>query len=205
MAKATIIKVETPAELYCHIQGHEPQPCYIEVDLEEGTISATYDPEIGGGVPKSVWTGHVRRFRIPPLTADAANTIMEKIKPLVEIMLDNWEEEWDGSDWWAHLLPAGIRAQEQISELVEEDTDYWLPEDVVFPLEEIDWFPYVKDEVTADTTDEQLEELAHRTVKDLEMGVPSGVLPEGSYDDIVERLMDYRDELKEEEEEEDAE
>ena len=34
MAKATIIKVETPAELYCHIQGHEPQPCYIEVDLE---------------------------------------------------------------------------------------------------------------------------------------------------------------------------
>jgi len=88
---------------------------------------------------------------------------------------------------------------------VEEDSDYWLPEDVVFPLEDIDWFPYVKDEVTADTTDEQLEELAHRTVKDLEMGVPSGVLPEGSYDDIVERLMDYRDELKEEEEEEDAE
>src|SRR5690554_7853969 len=80
MAKATIIKVETPAELYCHIQGHQPQPCYIEVDLEEGTISATHDPEIGGGVPKSVWTGHVRRFRIPPLTADAANAIMEKIK-----------------------------------------------------------------------------------------------------------------------------
>lgn len=198
MAKATIIKVETPAELYCHIQGHEPQPCYIEVDLENGTISATYDPEIGGGVPKSVWTGHVRRFRIPPLTADAANTIMEKIKPLVEIMLDNWEEEWDGGDWWAHLLPAGIRAQEEISELVEDD--YWLPEDMVFPLEDIDWFPYVKDEVTADTTDEQLKELAHRTVKDLEMGVPSGVLPEGTYDDIVERLMDYRDELKEEEE-----
>lgn len=205
MAKATIIPVETPGELYCHLQGHQPQPCYIEVDLEEGTISATYDPEIGGGVPKSVWTGYIRRFRIPPLTAEVANATMEKIKPLVETMLDHWDEEWDGSDWRAHLLPEGLRAQEQISELLEEDTNYWLPEDVVFPLDEVDWFPYVKDEVTADSTNEQLEELAHRTVADLEMGVPSGVLPDDAYEDILERLLDYRDELKEEEEEEAAE
>lgn len=205
MAKATIIPVETPGELYCHLQGHEPQPCYIEVDLEGGTISATYDPEIGGGVPKSVWTGYIRRFRIPPLTAEVANATMEKIKPLVETMLDHWDEEWDGSDWRAHLLPEGLRAQEQISELLEEDTNYWLPEDVVFPLDEVDWFPYVKDEVTADSTNEQLEELAHRTVADLEMGVPSGVLPDDAYEDILERLLDYRDELKEEEEEEAAE
>jgi len=198
MAKATIIKVETPAELYRRYQGHASQPCYIEVDLEEGTISATYDPNTGS-VPASVWHGYVRRFRIPPLTADVANATMEKIKPLVETMLDNWEEDWDGHNWWARLLPEGIRAQEEISELVEEDPDYWLPEDVVFPLEEIDWFPYVKDEVAAHTTDEQLEELARRTVADLEMGVPSGVLPDDAFDDILERLTDYRDELKEEE------
>lgn len=206
MAKATIIPVETPGELYCHLQGHEPQPCYIEVDLEGGTISATYDPEIGGGVPKSVWTGYIRRFRIPPLTAEVANATMEKIKPLVETMLDHWDEEWDGSDWRAHLLPEGLRAQEQISELLEEDTNYWLPEDVVFPLDEVDWFPYVKDEVTADSTNEQLEELAHRTVADLEMGVPSGVLPDEAHEDILERLLSYRDELREElREEEDSE
>lgn len=205
MAKATIIPVETPGELYCHLQGHEPQPCYIEVDLEGGTISATYDPEIGGGVPKSVWTGHVRRFRIPPLTADVANATMEKIKPLVETMLDHWDEEWDGGDWRAYLLPEGLRAQEQISELLEEDINYWLPEDVVFPLDEVDWFPYVKDEVTADSTNEQLEELARRTVADLEMGVPSGVLPDEAYDDILERLLSYRDELREELQEDDAE
>lgn len=205
MAKATIIKVETPGELYCHFQGHEPQPCYIEVDLEGGTISATYDPEIGGGVPKSVWTGYIRRFRIPPLTAEVANATMEKIKPLVETMLDHWDEEWDGNDWRAHLLPEGLRAQEQISELLEEDTNYWLPEDVVFPLDEVDWFPYVKDEVTADSTNEQLEELAHRTVADLEMGVPSGVLPDEAHEDILERLLSYRDELREELQEDDAE
>jgi len=201
MAKATIIKVETPGELYCHIQGHQPQPCYIEVDLESGTISATYDPEIGGAIPKSVWTGYVRRFRIPPLTADVANATMEKIKPLVETMLDNWEEEWDGNDWRAHLLPEGLRAQEQISELVEENPDYWFPEDVVFPLEEVDWFPYVKDEVTADSTNEQLEELARETVADLEKGVPSGVLPDDAYEDILERLTSYREELREEDSE----
>lgn len=205
MAKATILPVETPGELYCHLQGHEPQPCYIEVDLEGGTISATYDPEIGGGVPKSVWTGYIRRFRIPPLTAEVANATMEKIKPLVETMLDHWDEEWDGSDWRAHLLPEGLRAQEQISELLEEDTNYWLPEDVVFPLDEVDWFPYVKDEVTADSTNEQLEELAHRTVADLEMGVPSGVLPDEAHEDILERLLSYRDELREELQEDDAE
>src|SRR5690606_41531578 len=104
-------------------------------------------------------------------------------------------------NWRAGRRPAGHRAQEEIPELVEEDPDYWLPEDVVCPREEIDWFPYSKDEVTAHTTDEQLEELARRTVADLEMGVPSGVLPDDAFDDILERLTDYRDELQEEEEE----
>lgn len=204
MAKATIIKVETPGELYCHIQGHQPQPCYIEVDLERGTISATYDPEIGGAIPKSVWNGYVRRFRIPPLTADVANATMEKIKPLVETMLDHWDEEWDGNDWRAYLLPEGFRAQEQISELVE-DPGRWFPEDEVHHLDEGDWFPYVRDEVDTDTTDEQLEELARRTVVDLEKGVPSGVLPDEAYEDILERLMSYRDELREELQEDDSE
>lgn len=204
MAKATIIPVETPGELYCHIQGHQPQPCYIEVDLERGTISATYDPEIGGGVPKSVWNGYVRRFRIPPLTAEVANATMEKIKPLVETMLDHWDEEWDGGDWRASLLPEGLRAQEKISELVE-DPGRWFPEDEVFPLDEGDWFPYVQDEVDTDTTDEQLEELARETVADLEKGVPSGVLPDEAYEDILERLTSYRDELREELQEDDSE
>lgn len=204
MAKATIIPVETPGELYCHLQGHQPQPCYIEVDLEEGTISATYDPEIGGGIPKSVWTGHVRRFRIPPLTAEVANATMEEIRPLVETMLDHWDEEWDGSDWRAHLLPEGLRAQEQISELVE-NPGRWFPEDEVYHLDEGDWFPYVQDEVNTDTTDEQLKELARRTVADLEEGVPSGVLPDEAHEDILERLLSYRDELREELREDDAE
>lgn len=204
MAKATIIPVETPGELYCHIQGHQPQPCYIEVDLERGTISATYDPEIGGAIPKSVWAGYVRRFRIPPLTADVANATMEKIKPLVETMLDHWDEEWDGNDWRAYLLPEGFRAQETISELVE-DPGRWFPEDEVYPLDEGDWFPYVQDEVNTDTTDEQLEELARETVADLEKGVPSGVLPDEAYEDILERLTSYREELREELQEEDSE
>jgi len=59
-----------------------PQPCHIEIDWQRETISADYNPEIGGGVPADVWDNRRTWIRIPLLRHQAINEIMEAIKPV---------------------------------------------------------------------------------------------------------------------------
>ena len=58
------------APCYCKYSGQVlPQPAFLELDLRgEATISAGYNPEIGG-VPMYVWEGKALRWPIDPHTS----------------------------------------------------------------------------------------------------------------------------------------
>src|SRR5437764_9511873 len=84
-AQVTITKLNEndPTAIYRHYQGElAPQPCLIALDLEDGELTARYNPEIGSGIPESVCHGRTLWWDIPCLTAESANELMDDIKPL---------------------------------------------------------------------------------------------------------------------------
>jgi len=77
MANITIKIVEKLDEIFFKYDWSvNPQPVYIELDCEYGTISAGYIPETGGLTHVSVRDGIVKRFEIPHVKVDTANRLM---------------------------------------------------------------------------------------------------------------------------------
>lgn len=180
--KVTIKEVEGEFDLYCHYRGQpEVQPCFIELDLEEGTLSADYDGEIGGAVPFNVWHRRAIRWEIPLMTAEAVNGLMEVVLPLAQRVFDGGEIEWDGRN---HVGVYDADAEEAIEEIericadAESDLEVW---------EASEWLSAAEDElgVTADSTDEELVALAE--------GLESEALDEGV---ILEDTLDYLSRLR---------
>ena len=61
------------------------QPAFIEHDTRDGSLSADYSGEIGGGVPESVWNGKRRRYSISPhLTLVEINTLLDEVAAVLE-------------------------------------------------------------------------------------------------------------------------
>lgn len=77
-------------------QQAAPQPCHVDLDLTRGTLTAAYDPIVGSGAPEAVYLGHVRRFAIPALRADAANALLERVVPLAERVAAGYSTRWEG-------------------------------------------------------------------------------------------------------------
>jgi hypothetical protein len=93
-----IIEVEGN-ELFVQYQGQsQPQPVHVSLDCRTGELSAEYDPEIGGSRPMDVHHGHVCRWRIPVLTAEAANALLADLAPIAQRVVDGYSSEWDGSN-----------------------------------------------------------------------------------------------------------
>lgn len=164
---ALIIPTE-PTKLYVHYTGQsEPQPCYIELDLRGGTLLADYDAAVGGARPFSVHYGFERRYPIPRLHGEAADAWMEKIRPLADRILADWESEWNGHDTVAVLGEDGLAAEGEILAMLGLDgppgnssfsptemITVWTPDDGAVTGQEAQNF-----EITADTTDERLAEI----------------------------------------------
>ena len=116
-----IIRVVNPKELYGRYIGQtQAQPTYIELDLEDKTLSADWNGEIGNGVPMDVWHGLIRRYHIPCLVADEANALMEEILPLAERVIAGAEIVWDGSNWVAKLNEDAEDAEMEIDRICEQ-------------------------------------------------------------------------------------
>ncbi|MER6109285.1 hypothetical protein [Streptomyces hirsutus] len=110
-----VIACTSPTELFRHYDGQtEAQDAYIELDLANGTLLADYNGEIGNAVPFTVYHGIDRRYAIPILTGDAANRVMEEIRPLAERILADSEIEWDGNNNVAKLGPDALAAEEAL-------------------------------------------------------------------------------------------
>ncbi|MFF7335393.1 hypothetical protein [Streptomyces sp. NPDC008150] len=181
-----------PTELFRQYHGqNEPQPAYIQLDTEAGTLHADYDAEIGNAVPASVWHGIDRRYRIPILTADAANRVMEEIAPLADRIVAGTTTEWDGNNHVAVMDDDAIAAEEELEEAlgngpssrgasVFSESDVvavWDIDGAVNGSEADDY------DITPDTTDERLEEIANDILSNLadcaesDVAVCDGLLP----------------------------
>lgn len=211
----TIAPVTAPAGLHRHYDGQsEPQPCYLELDLREGTLRADWNAEVGNAVPFSVHYGLERRYPIPVLTAEAANRVMHELRPLAERILADWEEHWDGSNTTARLGNDARAAEQEITERLGLDLGYGdigadtqgFEEDDLVAVWDIDGAvngSEVDDHgITADTSDERLEEIAAEITASLAEVSASGVAVVHGLDTYLAGL---RDELGEAEQMSDAE
>lgn len=191
-----VFECDEPAELYHERPGSEnPQPCYVELDLRERTLHAA--PNAADGIPAEVFYGHVRRYPIPLLTAEAANRLLTQIRPLAERICSDWDEVWDGNNFRAVLGEDARAAEAAILRLVGDPRDWehhWDPADLVdvWPLDaavlgdEADQY-----DITATTTDARLDEIEEEICASLAEVGPSrvAVVP-----GLTEYLQDLRDE-----------
>jgi len=115
-----IIKLEAPNALHCHYDGQtSSQGCYIELDCEAGTLTASFNGEIGNAIPFSVYHGHDQWFSIPMLTGDAANELMSEIAPLAERVVDGYDCDWDGRNNVATFTDDAQAAIDEIREICD--------------------------------------------------------------------------------------
>ncbi|MFI8944103.1 helix-turn-helix domain-containing protein [Streptomyces syringium] len=199
-----IIDCTEPAELYLHYDGQsEAQPAYIELDTQDGTLHADCNAEIGGAVPSSVYHGLHRRYGIPALTADAANRVMQEIAPLAERIIAGTEAEWDGNNTVAVLSDDALAAEEELEAHLglpsqehgysDEPNQGFDDGDLIAVWDidgatngcEVDEY-----DITADTTDDRLDEIEAEILRDLVGCGESGVAVCHGLDDYLRELRD---------------
>ncbi|MEU0937550.1 hypothetical protein [Embleya sp. NPDC005971] len=201
-ATVRVVELTEPAELYRRYDGEiTAQPAYIELDLRNGTLLASYNAEIGNAVPFSVHHGFERRWDVSQRehltlsvpTADAANAFMKRIAPLADRILADWEEYWDGNNHVARLGEDALAAEEAIEALVDvpwDEADLVAVWDVDGATNGDEVTEYG---ITADTTDERLDEIEE------EIRVSMAGAGEGDVvvlDGVDTYLGGLRDELK---------
>lgn len=210
MPKVEIRECTSQTELYCQYSGQfEPQAAYIELDLRNATLSATYNAEVGNAIPFSVYHGQDIRFPVPILTGNAANRLMREIAPLADRMLADWEDEWDGNNMVAVYGDDARAALAEIQELLGIDNEYgpgdtsasYAEEDLVgvWDLDSATNGNEVDDyDITADTTDERLEEIEQEILTSLK---DCGVWPVAVCDGLLTHLKNLRNDLEKDDEE----
>lgn len=198
----TLLDEDAPDALYRHYQGEtQGQPCHIALDLEDGQMWADYNPEIGSGIPTSVYHGRTRRWGIPCLTATAANQLMEDLKPLAERVLAGSEIEWDGNNNVGILNEDASAAEQEIYARLEDLSEY--DYDRIHEYDAGDWFADAGEDapegLTAATTDRELAEMA------AELEHEAKTLYDNGYTVLVgaeEYLTTKREEMRDQEREE---
>src|ERR1019366_7367420 len=156
----SLIKIkECSSDLALHYPGQiNLQGAYIELDCETGVLSADTDGEIGGGMPFAVWHGRTLRWPCPALTADAANALLSEVAPLAEKVLAGYEIDYDGNNSIGKFLTDYARDAALDINILCSDCDG----DTLSVLDAGDWLLDPPAELTAGTTDDEIEALADK-------------------------------------------
>lgn len=175
--KGIMIEKPTGNALYCHYtQQNQPQPTHIELDPGERTLRADYDPDVGNGVPESVWYGRRYWYTCPILTDSAAAKLLEQIAPLAERVCDGYSEALnDQSNYVGRLSEDALAASDEIERTCY---DYGDEDTRLHVWEAGEWLQGVSHDtpegvrfeaygtVTAATTDPEIEQMAERIEAD---------------------------------------
>jgi hypothetical protein len=163
MTTVKITPMTEEDELFCHYSGqYNIQDAVLTLDLEDGELTAQYNPEIGTGIPASVYHGRTRWIPLPgPLTNEAANALLEEAAPLAQRILDGSDIDWDGNNHVATLDADAHQAEEDLVELAGSYDD---PSYLIGEVEAADWFSEGDEPagVTADSTDDELATIGAR-------------------------------------------
>lgn len=164
----TIVEVEGNALHRQYAGQSAPQPCYVSLDCDSGTLSASYNPEIGNALPFAVYHGHVQRWSIPALKADVVNALLREIAPLAERMIAGYERVWDGHNHVAEFSEDADEADDAIVALCNRVTEDADEHSTVQVWDASEWFGGIGNAkvqceafgITAETTDDELRTIA---------------------------------------------
>lgn len=160
----TIVEVEGNALHRQYAGQHKAQPCYVSLDCASGRLTAEYDPEIGNVRSFAVCHGHVQRWSIPVLSADAANSLLAEILPYAERVVAGYERVWDGNNHVGEYSEDAQEAIESIRDLCDRARADADEHSTVQVWDAGDWFGGIGRweaqcealGITAETTDDEL-------------------------------------------------
>ncbi len=183
----TIRPVKNHDDLYCHYSGqYKRQDCFVSLDLEDGELTADYNPEIGNGVPECVYSRRTLRWKMPLLTADNANWLLKQIKPLAQRVLAGATIELNRfSNFEGRLDADAEQASDEITRLCEQQMDS--EAEVIEPE---DWYMYDEPEITWCTRDAELKRIARedRAAAISSSNAPGGVIIGSDFLPYLEEL-----------------
>ena len=174
-------------ELHRQYAGqNRPQDVYVTLDCANGRLTAECSSEIGSGIPVAVCHGHVQRWSIPALTADAANSLIEEIAPFAERMVAGYERVWDGNNHVAAFSDDADEADDAIISLCDRARADADEHSTVQVWDASEWFGGIGNaaaqcaalKITAETTDDELraiETVAEKEAGDMGVDVLNGV------------------------------
>ena len=162
------------------------QDVYVELDLVNKVLTASFNPEVGNAVPFSVYHGKVIRYPIKyPVWAVSANGLLEELLPLANDVLNGFSEEWNGNNWVGMLNESALRASEGIQ--WEIDT-YFYDEDFISGWEAKEWLwdESNKDLGISSGMDEKEIEQVYTNIQ--KVAKDAGVYLDNLYEEIERRI-----------------
>jgi hypothetical protein len=176
----------------------------ILLDLYTGRLWAAEAPEDGMTPMRQHRRIHVVMATPPAMRGDAVNGLLDELIPLAQIVLAGTDIRWDGHNS-VGVFDADaevVLSQAEALYAVRDFGDYRSEADVS-EASAADWYgtgddPYLG--VTADTTDEEIQEIADREDGEAMDSPEHMVIVVGTYDYLVEHrddLIKARDEAVE--------
>lgn len=164
------------------------QPCFVELDVRTGALSASYNPEIGNAVPMDVFNQHVLRWDIPAMKEAPANALLARIAPIAQRVVNGYQPRWDGANYVGEYAADADDARDDIADLCDAVTEgdrisVWNAGDLFGPLGSME-IQASELGITPSTSDEGLDAIA------------AEVLSSATEIDIVSGLPDYLRKLR---------
>lgn len=96
------------------------QRAYFELLHEDTEVYVTFDAEIGGGIPFSVYHGKDRRWYFSPkLKLGIVNKLGRELLPLFERVRSGLTVDWDGYNMTGSLTDDAQKANDEIEAIIE--------------------------------------------------------------------------------------
>lgn len=175
------IKYINDLDLFCRYPGQiVPQDCYIELNCDKQILTASYNPEIGNGIPFSVYHNRTLRWKIPCLKGNAANEVLDIIAKDAQVICDNYYLEWNGNNHVGMFYCEAERAGVDIVEVCDILWNY--PDLQVSFCSASEYYSCLGDEaeicfklgINGNTTDEELEEIERREQENSDVDIIDG-------------------------------
>lgn len=184
--------------LYHWYQGQSnPQPVYVELDLRDGELMVDYDGTVGPGTPIRVQKGLVLQFPLPAIpTTDGANALLHRIAPLAQAVLDADEavEAQPQRSWEDGPSKADDALEDALGDLQRALDDPFTDDEIVavWTLESVGDIDSTFDEITATTTDAELDDIEALLLSQLADGYGAAVC-DGLRECLEEERQSKRD------------
>lgn len=161
----------------------ENEQIYIMID-QDGSI---YTRSLYG---EEITTGMFHRTTIAyrlsgEMQIGAINLIMDAIRPMVERLIQNWDAEWDGSNWIGHLDDS-----EGITDQIAGEIAEWELGRPASWYDNIMDYIYCNDDLLL--SPDRAKELVDTDVcTDGDIPYAIGGIPQYAYDEVLEYLIDH--------------